>query len=92
MKVILFTLGGCAKCKMAEEVLSKMDGIVYLVVRLSVNMSQWDESEKALVAQHEVFPHLRRTAPVMVVCDTGEKLVGYLMIKRWLQNGSNTKV
>lgn len=81
MKPILFSLKGCTKCNMAKEYLVE-NGIEFKEMKLSHTIADWSEPEKAILEECDVITALSRTAPVMYY--DGKKYLGYLKIKRWV--------
>ncbi len=79
---ILFSLEHCQKCEQTKELLQHRDDIKYIT--LSHDVSQWNEQEKELVNHYNVLQDLERTAPILWV--NGEKKIGFLQIKKWLQD------
>lgn len=80
MKPILFSLKGCTKCDMAKEYLNEQD-IEFKEMVLSPIISDWTETEKAILEECDAVTDLSKTAPVMYY--DGKRYLGYLKIKRW---------
>ncbi|HWR64051.1 MAG TPA: hypothetical protein VN365_06600 [Candidatus Thermoplasmatota archaeon] len=47
-------------------------------------MNLWCEEDLTLAKTHNVFEDLQKTAPVLWL--DGEKQIGYLRIRKWLQD------
>lgn len=48
------------------------------------DINEWSDEELSQAQQYNVFEDLHQTAPILVV--DGEKKIGYLRIKKWLQD------
>ena len=79
---ILFSLEQCMKCEQTKKLLKDREDIT--VITLPHEISEWDETQMNLIKNHMVFKDLQKTAPVLWV--DGEKHLGYLRIKKWLQD------
>ena len=85
MKHIMYSLENCQKCNYAKDLLSGREDIEYIT--LPHDMKKWTEPQRAKVEAYNVFDHLRRTAPIFVILPSEKILVGYLDIKRALDDG-----
>ena len=81
-KPILFSLENCVKCMQTKEFLSETDDIE--VVTFPHDLNAWSQDEVTLAKTHDVFEDLQKTAPIL--WRDGEKMVGYLRIRKWLQD------
>lgn len=79
---ILFSLENCLKCTQTKDILTDREDIA--IVTLPHNLQDWSEDQKQMVRSYDVLDDLQRTAPVLWT-DTG-KHVGYLRIRKWLQD------
>ena len=79
---ILFSLEQCIKCQQTKDLLGDRGDIQ--VLTLPHELSDWSEDDIALAEKHEVFEDLQRTAPIL--WKDGDKIVGYLRIRKWLQD------
>ncbi len=79
---ILFSLEQCIKCQQTKDLLDDRSDIQILT--LPHEFSEWTEDDIALAKQHKVFEELQRTAPIL--WKNGDKIVGYLRIRKWLQD------
>lgn len=77
---ILFSLENCPKCMQTKELLSGRDDIK--IVTFPHELSEWSAEELEEAKKYNVFDDLQVTAPVLWV--DGEKIVGYLRIRKWL--------
>ena len=68
-----------------KELLTEDDDIE--VVTLPHEFSEWSDDDVELAKKFVVFEELQKTAPILWV--DGEKLVGYLRIRKWLQDRHN---
>jgi len=82
---ILFSLENCTKCMQTKEILENRDDIK--IVTLPHELNKWSEDELSLAKSHDVFEDLKVTAPVLWL--DGEKKIGFLRIKKWLQDEQN---
>ena len=83
-KRILFSLESCPKCMQTKEILKDITDIE--IVTFPHDINDWNEEEISLAKTHNVFEDLQRTAPILWV--DGEKKIGYLRIRKWLQDNS----
>jgi len=81
-EIILFSLENCMKCTQTKELLTKRDNIK--IVTYPHEMSDWNDDQLNEAKSHNVFEDLQRTAPILWI--DGEKKVGYLRIRKWLQD------
>jgi glutaredoxin len=79
---ILFSLEECMKCEQTKQLIKNRDDIK--IVTLPHDITDWDETQMNLTKDHEVFEDLQKTAPVLWV--DGEKQLGYLRIRKWIQD------
>ncbi|UCD14038.1 MAG: hypothetical protein JSW60_01075 [Thermoplasmatales archaeon] len=82
IKAILFSLENCIKCNQTKELLSDRDDVEIVTFPHSIN--EWSNENLELAKSHDVFDELQKTAPVLWL--DGEKKVGYLRIRKWLQD------
>jgi glutaredoxin len=79
---ILFSLENCMKCTQTKELLTDRDDIK--IVTFPHEISDWNVEQMNDAKFHEVFEDLQITAPILWV--DGEKTIGYLRIRKWLQD------
>ncbi|MDH7517007.1 MAG: hypothetical protein QHH19_01490 [Candidatus Thermoplasmatota archaeon] len=79
---ILFSLENCVKCMQVKELIKDRDDIK--IVTFPHNIDDWREEDFNNAKSHGVFEDLQVTAPVLWV--DGKKFVGYLKIRKWLQD------
>jgi glutaredoxin len=84
-KVILFSLEHCVKCNQTKELLLDRDDIE--IITLPHDITEWTEEHLDLVKTYQVFDELQQTAPILWL--NGEKMVGYLRIRKWLQDNKS---
>ncbi len=65
-----------------KELLSDRDDIK--VVTYPHDINEWSDEQLNEAKTHDVFEDLQVTAPVLWA--DGEKIVGYLRIRKWLQD------
>ena len=83
-KKILFSLENCTKCTQTKELLVGRDDIKILTFPHDFN--EWSDETLELAKSHDVFEDIQRTAPILWLGD--EKKIGYLRIRKWLQDGN----
>ncbi len=81
-KTILFSLEHCVKCQETKELLTGREDIQ--IVTFPHDLNQWREEDMTLAKTHDVFEDLQKTAPVLWL--DGEKKIGYLRIRKWIQD------
>ena len=81
-KAILFSLENCMKCNQTKEFLVNRDDVE--VVTFPHDINEWSDANLELAKSHDVFDDLQKTAPILWL--GGEKKVGYLRIRKWLQD------
>jgi len=54
------------------------------IITFPHDLSQWHEEDLTLAKTHDVFEDLQRTAPILWL--DGEKKIGYLRIRKWIQD------
>jgi hypothetical protein len=54
------------------------------IVSFPHDLKQWREEDITLAKSYNVFEDLQKTAPVLWL--DGEKKIGYLRIRKWLQD------
>lgn len=81
-RTILFSLEQCVKCQQTKQLLKERSDIE--IVTFPHDLSDWTEQQKELALTHEVFEDLQKTAPVLWT--DGKKIIGYLRIRKWLQD------
>jgi len=79
---ILFSLENCMKCTQTKELLVDRGDIKILTFPHDLN--EWSDENLELAKSHDVFEDLQRTAPILWLGD--EKKIGYLRIRKWLQD------
>lgn len=81
-KSILFSLEKCIKCEQTKELLLNRNDVEIVTFPHDVNL--WRDADFELAKSYNVFEDLQLTAPILWV--DGEKKVGYLRIRKWLQD------
>ena len=81
-KKILFSLENCMKCTQTKELLTDRNDIKIITYPHDIN--NWSEEQLKEAKTNDVFEDLLKTAPVLWV--HGEKQIGYLRIRKWLQD------
>jgi len=81
-KAILFSLEQCPKCYQTKELITNKDDIE--IVTYPHDINEWDDQELEQAKAHDVFDDLQTTAPILWI--DGEKKIGYLRIRKWLQD------
>ena len=79
---ILFSLEKCMKCNETKSLIKDREDIQ--IITYPHDLSDWSEEQIYEAKNHDVFEDLQRTAPIMWI--EGEKIVGYLRIRKWLQD------
>ena len=79
---ILFSLENCMKCTQTKELLEERNDVK--IVTYPHEMNEWSEDNLKEAKFHGVFEDLKITAPILWV--NGEKTIGYLRIRKWLQD------
>jgi glutaredoxin len=79
---ILFSLQNCVKCNQTKELLTNRKDIE--IITFPHKVEEWSERELKLAKLHDVFEDLKKTAPILWL--DGEKIIGYLRIRKWLQD------
>ena len=79
---ILFSLENCTKCTQIKELLLDRDDIK--IMTYPHEITDWNEEQLDEAKSHDVFEDLQKTAPILWV--NNEKKVGYLRIRKWLQD------
>lgn len=79
---ILFSLENCIKCTQTKELLEGRGDIK--IVTFPHDINDWNDEELNDAKSHDVFEDLQRTAPILWL--DGEKTIGYLRIRKWLQD------
>lgn len=81
-KAILFSLENCIKCSQTKDLLNDRNDVE--IVTFPHNINDWSNANHELAKSHDVFDDLQKTAPILWL--DGEKRVGYLRIRKWLQD------
>ena len=81
-EIILFSLENCVKCMQTKELMTTREDID--IITYPHNMSDWSDDQLNDAKSHEVFEDLQITAPILWI--NGEKIIGYLRIRKWLQD------
>ena len=79
---ILFSLENCPKCTQTKELIEGRDDIK--VETYPHEIENWSDEQLKNSKSYEVFEDLKITAPILWA--DGEKIVGYLRIRKWLQD------
>jgi hypothetical protein len=78
---ILFSLENCIKCTQTKELMSNRHDIKILTYPHEIN--DWNKDQLDFAKLYDVFEDLQKTAPILWI--DGEKKIGYLRIRKWLQ-------
>ena len=70
------------KCNQTKELLTDRNDVV--IVTFPHDFNEWSEEDVKIARSHNVFEDLQLTAPVLWL--DGEKKIGYLRIRKWLQD------
>jgi glutaredoxin len=81
-RIILFSLENCVKCMQIKELIAGRDDVE--IVTFPHDLNEWSEDEVQLAKSYNVFDDLQVTAPILWV--NGEKKIGYLRIKKWIED------
>jgi hypothetical protein len=54
------------------------------IVTFPHDINDWSDEELEKAKAHNVFDDLQKTAPIL--CLEGDKKIGYLRIRKWLQD------
>ena len=79
---ILFSLENCVKCTQTKELLEDRKDI--RIVTYPHDIKNWTEEQLNEAKSYSVFEDLQITAPIL--CLGNEKIIGYLRIRKWLQD------
>jgi len=79
---ILFSLEKCTKCIQTKELLTDRHDIKIVTYPHEIN--NWTDEQLNEAKTHNVYEDLQITAPILWV--DGEKKIGYLRIRKWLQD------
>ena len=79
---ILFSLENCMKCTQTKELLTDRSDIK--IVTYPHDITDWTDDQLNDAKSHNVFDDLQITAPILWL--DGEKTIGYLRIRKWLQD------
>jgi glutaredoxin len=79
---ILFSLENCTKCNQTKQLLPEDTDVK--IIQLPHDYMNWSDEEKQTVESYDVLEDLQRTAPILFV--DGAKYIGYLRIKKWIQD------
>lgn len=82
VEIILFSLENCMKCTQTKELISNREDVK--IVTYPHDINNWDEEQLIDAKSHNVYQDLQKTAPILWL--DGEKKVGYLRIRKWLQD------
>ena len=81
-KKILFSLENCVKCFQTKELL--VNRVDIEIITFPHDIKQWSSEELQQAKNYDIFEDLQRTAPILWI--DGEKKIGYLRIRKWLQD------
>jgi len=79
---ILFSLENCEKCMQIKELIKDKNDIK--IVTFPHNINDWTDNQLNDAESHNVFDDLQITAPILWI--NGAKIIGYLRIRKWLQD------
>ena len=70
------------KCTQTKELIKDKDDIK--IITYPHDIKEWNDEQLNQARSHNVLGDLQRTAPILWL--DGEKQVGYLRIRKWLQD------
>jgi hypothetical protein len=70
------------KCQEAKELIAGRNDVE--IVTFPHELNKWRDEDVLLAKSHDVFEDLQKTAPVLWL--DGEKKIGYLRIRKWIQD------
>lgn len=70
------------KCQETKDLLAGRTDVE--IITFPHDLNQWSEQDLTLAKTHDVFEDLQKTAPILWL--DGEKKIGYLRIRKWLQD------
>jgi hypothetical protein len=70
------------KCLETKELIAGRSDIE--IVTFPHDLNQWRDEDLLLAKSYDVFEDLQKTAPILWL--DGEKKVGYLRIRKWVQD------
>ncbi len=70
------------KCTQTKQLLTNRNDI--RIVTFPHDLNDWADEELKMAKEYNVFEDLQKTAPIL--WNEGDKLVGYLRIRKWLQD------
>ena len=79
---ILFSLDNCVKCMQTKEEIKDRNDIK--IITFPHNINDWTDEQLRDAKSHKVFEDLQITAPIFLI--DGVKIIGYLRIRKWLQD------
>ncbi len=79
---ILFSLENCIKCTQTKELIKDRNDIEILTYPHEIK--EWGQDQIDYAKSYDVFEDLKKTAPILYI--NGEKKIGYLRIRKWLQD------
>jgi glutaredoxin len=79
---ILFSLENCVKCVQTKEEIKDRNDIK--IITFPHNINDWTNKQLNDAKSHDIFEDLQITAPILWI--DGVKIIGYLRIKKWLQD------
>lgn len=79
---ILFSLDNCVKCMQTKELLIERDDIT--IITYPHEFQNWTKEQLKNAKNYDVLEDLQVTAPILWI--DGEKIIGYLRIRKWLQD------
>ena len=82
---ILFSLESCIKCTQTKELLKDRTDIK--INTYPHEIVEWSKDQLNEAKSHDVLVDLQKTAPILWI--SGEKKIGYLRIRKWLQDNEN---
>ena len=85
---MLLCLEQCPKCDQTKELLKDRKDV--FVVSFPHDMKNWTELQKTFAEKFNILEDLMKTAPIFVTAE-GEKLIGYLRIRKWVEDGNKRK-
>jgi len=82
VQIKLFSLEKCVKCMQTKDLMDERNDIS--IITYPHDISDWSDNQLDEAKSHNVLDDLQVTAPILWV--DGEKIVGYLRIRKWLQD------
>ncbi len=83
---ILFSLDQCIKCVQTKQLLKNREDIDIIIFPHEIQ--NWSTEHRSTAETYGVIEDLQKTAPVLWI--DGKKYLGFLRIKKWLDDNPQT--